>query len=209
MFVEDGLSWDNEREATALDWPPLLTPELEAKPRAIAPRRAVAAAEETVAGTELGDDGRIVISVDPDLTEAELRATSIDSMVGAAFFPDNMADHEAAGATDVSVERPRRSSRSKGPLIMVGAAVTVALSAGYVAKARGWRLPPALLESAQPMTTFFRDLPRTNFLRDLKTPRLVDLMEKLRLAEPEVVQPSVGPMSAPDGAASEPMSVLE
>jgi len=217
MLVESVLSWDNEREVTALDWPPVLTPQLEETPHPAAPRNAVTAGGE--AGAEIGfsEDGRIAIPADPDLTEAELRATSIDSMVGAAFLPADAA----AGATDVgvTVERPRRSPRIKGPLILVGTAMTVALSAGYTSNALGWRLPPALLEAAHPVTTFFRDLSMPTFFRDLKTVRLVGLMEKLRLAEPtgarapsgepEIVPSIVGPMSDPNGAAGEPMSSLE
>src|SRR4051812_12503721 len=79
MLVESALSWDNEREVTALDWPPVLTPQLEETPHPGAPRNAVTAGAD--AGAEIGfsEDG-ISIPADPDLTEAELRATSIDSM---------------------------------------------------------------------------------------------------------------------------------
>jgi hypothetical protein len=217
MPVESALFWDNEREVTALDWPPVLTPQLEETPHPRATRSAVTAADEAVADIGFGDDGRIAIAVDPDLTEAELRATSIDSMVGAAFLPDDAA----AAASDVEdiVERPRRSSRKKGPLILVGTAMTVAMSAGYTANVVGWRLPPALLEAAHPVTSFFRDLSMPSFFRDLKSVRLVGLMEKLRLAEPtnapvaagdsEIGPSIVGPMSDSNRPASEPMSVLQ
>jgi hypothetical protein len=216
MLVESALSWDNEREVTALDWPPVLTPQLEEDPHPAAPRNTMVVGGE--AGAEIGfsEDG-ISIPADPDLTEAELRATSIDSMVGAAFLPADAA--VAAGDVDVDVERPRRSPRMKGPLIVVGTAMTVALSAGYASNALGWRLPPAMLEAAHPVTTFFRDLSMPTFFRDLKTVRLVGLMEKLRLAEPssarapsgepEMLPSMVGPMSDPNGAAGEPMSSLD
>jgi hypothetical protein len=216
MLVESALSWDNEREVTALDWPPVLTPQLEETARQGAPRNAVMTPGEAIADIGFGDDGRIVIPADPDLTEAELRATSIDSLVGAAFLPSDAA--AAANDVDFELERPRRSPRIKGPLILVGTAMTVALSAGYTANTLGWRLPPALLEAAHPVTTFFRDLSMPTFFRDLKTVRLVGLMEKLRLAdptnrapsaEPEIVPSIVGPMSEVNEAASEPMSSLE
>jgi hypothetical protein len=210
MFVEDGLSWDNEREPTALDWPPLLTPGLAEESRPDAARNDVVIASEAAAAIVFHDDGRIDIPADPDLTEAELRATSIDSMVGASFLPHETADAEPVASTDDIVERPPRSSRRKRSLIIVGAAVTVGLSFGYTAKALGLRLPPAVLASAQPMTTF---------VRGLTAARALALVERLRFAatgkgaapsgEPEMARVIAGPMSDPDGIASQPMSLLE
>lgn len=175
MFIEGNFSWDKEGERTSLEWPPLMSPDV---------------AEES---TRAEPKEEIVRGMGPDVTAADLHARDVDNLSSAAFpaedwmsltsrvVPENegqAASIERDGTdyfldeeyeSEDEGERPprRRLSTRKGSLIIFGTAVTVALSGGYAAQAFGWRLPPTLRESAQPMR---------EFLWSLAPSRLVGLM---------------------------------
>jgi hypothetical protein len=181
MFIEGTFSWDKEGERTSLEWPPFLSP----------------------GGAEAASRGRpdddIVLAADPHVTPVALDARSIDGLGSAPFSTKDEEALDGPGETasdewDAPVDRPetdqldeaedseergrlprRRLSRSKGRLIVFGTAVTVALSGGYAAQAFGWRLPPKLRASAQPMRAF---------LLNLAPSRLVGFMATDRPARP-------------------------
>jgi hypothetical protein len=99
------------------------------------------------------------------------------SQAGAAR-PDELDEDE----DDDEWDRPprRRLAGSKGLLIAFAMAVTVVLSGGYAAQAFGWRLPPTLRESAQPMKAFLR-----NFAPSHLASLMPAQVHRLRLRVPE------------------------
>jgi hypothetical protein len=212
MFIEGSFSWDKEAERTSLEWPPLMSPDgAEAPPRG-------------------RPEDEVVLGMDPDLMAGEPHARGLDGLVDAPFVAEDPrppasgvapahewqsapierrgADpwlDEALDETDDSEnegERPprRHLSRRKGSLIALATAVTVALSGGYAAQAFGWRLPPALRDSAQPMR---------EFLWSLAPSRLVGLMATQdRAARPLARDRHEGAGLTPDLAPPRPPAAL-
>lgn len=127
------------------------------------PRRVMTAEErwrEERWSEERGSVGEVA-NADPVAAAGDEEAAPIDQQ-----GTDRL--DEAYECEDEDEQLPgRRLSKSKGPIFVLGTAVAVALWGGYAAEAFGWRLPPNLRESAQPMKAF---------LWNLAPSRLVGLM---------------------------------
>ena len=149
--------------------------------------------EGAIPGRHLAEDPRALGEVRS--CDAEMAAIDADATPFDRDRTDQLA--EADEAEDDDWDRPprRRLSASKGPLIALATAVTVALSGGYAAQAFGWRLPPTLRESAQPMRAFLRNL-TPSYLMSLmparvRSARLLPSDNHERIASaPELARPT-------------------